>query len=378
MAAKTMGRPRASVVLTEAETDELRRFVRSRTGAASMARRAAIILQSAEGKTDGDVAEELHTTRETVGRWRRRFEKSRIAGLFDEPRVGAPRKITDEHIERVIRLTLHTKPRKATHWSRRLLSRESGLSKDAIGRIWRTFGLQPHRSETFSLSTDPQFIEKVRDIVGLYMSPPNNAMVLCVDEKSQMQALDRSQPVLPMSFTTPDRRTHNYIRHGTTSLFAALDIATGNVIGRCFRRHRTSEFMQFLDLVDHSVPEGTEVHLVLDNYVTHKTERVKRWLVRRPRFHLHFTPTHASWLNMVEGWFGLLARRCLARGVHRSTTALERDVRHFIQTHNEDPKPYVWTKPADQILESLWRYCHVTTNGTQPPKLCDASSAPAH
>jgi transposase len=254
MAAKTMGRPRARLVLTPEERDELRRFARSRAGAAAMSRRAAIILKCETGSTDIDVAEDLHTTRETVGKWRRRFEKSRIAGLLDEPRVGAPRKITDEHVERVIRLTLHTKPRKATHWSRRLLARESGFSKDAIGRIWRTFGLQPHRSETFSLSTDPQFIEKVRDIVGLYMSPPNNALVLCVDEKSQMQALDRSQPVLPMQFTTPDRRTHNYIRHGTTSLFAALDIATGNVIGKCFRRHRTSEFVQFLDQIDRSVP----------------------------------------------------------------------------------------------------------------------------
>ena len=377
MATKTMGRARARLVLTDEERDQLRRFARSRAGAAAMSRRAAIILKCETGSTDIDVAEQLHTTRDTVGKWRRRFEKSRIAGLLDEPRVGAPRKITDEHVERVIRLTLHTKPRKATHWSRRLLARESGFSKDAIGRIWRTFGLQPHRSETFSLSTDPQFIEKVRDIVGLYMSPPNNALVLCVDEKSQMQALDRSQPVLPMQFTTPDRRTHNYIRHGTTSLFAALDIATGSVIGRCFRRHRTSEFVQFLDQIDRSVPDGTAIHLVLDNLATHKAERVKRWLIRRPHFTLHFTPTHASWLNMVEGWFGLLARRRLARGVHRSTSALERDVRNFIETHNEDPVPYVWTKSADQILEALWRYCHVS-NGAQPPKQCGATSAPPH
>ena len=377
MVARTMGRPRASVVLTDAERDELRRLVRSRAGAAALSRRAAIILQCEQGKTDIDVAEELRTTRQTIGRWRRRFEKSRIAGLFDEPRVGAPRKITDEHVERVIHLTLRTKPRKATHWSRRLLARESGFSKDAIGRIWRTFGLQPHRSESFSLSNDPQFIEKVRDIVGLYMSPPSNALVLCVDEKSQMQALDRSQPVLPMSFTTPDRRTHNYIRHGTTSLFAALDIATGSVIGKCFRKHRTGEFVKFLDHIDRSVPDRVAVHLVLDNYCTHKAESVKRWLLRRPRFHLHFTPTHASWLNMVEGWFGLLARRRLARGVHRSTAALERDVRDFIEVHNEDPSPFVWTKPADQILEALWRYCHVA-NGAHPPKQCDASSAPPH
>jgi len=377
MAVKIMGRPRTSVVLTDAEGDELRRLFRSRSGAASVSRRAAIILQCARGLTDVDVADELRTTRETVGKWRRRFLKSRIEGLFDEPRVGAPRRITDEDVERVIHRTLHDKPRKATHWSRRLLSRETGLSKDSIGRIWRTFGLQPHRSESFSLSNDPQFIEKVRDIVGLYMSPPNNALVLCVDEKSQIQALDRSQPVLPMRFTTPDRRTHNYIRHGTTSLFAALDVATGRVLGQCFRRHRTGEFLKFLHYIDSSVPDEFEVHLVLDNYVTHKAEKVKRWLLRRPRFALHFTPTHASWLNMVEGWFGLLERRRLARGVHRSTVALERDVRDFVETHNESPTPYVWTKSADQILEALWRYCHVA-NGNSPPKHRDASSAPPH
>jgi len=342
-----------------------------------LSRRASIILQCERGLADVDVAEELGTTRETVGKWRRRFLKSRIEGLFDEPRVGGPRRITDADVERVIHQTLHDKPRKATHWSRRLLSRETGFSKDSIGRIWRTFGLQPHRSETFSLSNDPQFIEKVRDIVGLYMSPPNNALVLCVDEKSQMQALDRSQPVLPMTFTTPDRRTHNYIRHGTTSLFAALDVASGKVLGQCFRRHRTSEFLKFLDYIDSNVPDDLEVHLVLDNYVTHKAEKVKRWLLRRPRFALHFTPTHASWLNMVEGWFGLLQRRRLDRGVHRSTAALERDVRDFVDAHNEDPRPYVWTKTADQILEALWRYCH-GSNGHVAPKLRDASPAPPH
>lgn len=368
MAAKTMGRPRASVVLTEAEREELLRLRRSRSGAASLSRRASIILQCERGLADVDVAEELRTTRETVGKWRRRFLKSRIEGLFDEPRVGGPRRITDKDVERVIHRTLHDKPRKATHWSRRLLSRETGFSKDSIGRIWRTFGLQPHRSETFSLSNDPQFIEKVRDIVGLYMSPPSNALVLCVDEKSQMQALDRSQPVLPMTFTTPDRRTHNYIRHGTTSLFAALDVASGKVLGQCFRRHRTSEFLKFLDYIDSNVPDDLEVHLVLDNYATHKAEKVKRWLLRRPRFALHFTPTHASWLNMVEGWFGLLQRRRLDRGVHRSTAALERDVRDFVDAHNDDPRPYVWTKTADQILEALWRYCH-GSNGHVAPKL---------
>lgn len=365
MARKLMGRPRAKLVLTDEEREQLQRFVRSRAGAASMARRAAIILKSEQGLTDIEVAEELRTTRATVGKWRRRFETLRVEGLFDEPRVGAPRKISDDEVERVVQMTLHAKPRRATHWSRRLMARESGLSKDAIGRIWRAFGLKPHRTETFSLSTDPQFVEKVRDIVGLYMSPPTNAVVLCVDEKSQMQALDRAQPVLPMTFTAPEKRTHNYIRHGTTSLFAALDIATGYVIGKCFRNHRTNEFIRFLSLVDQNVPEGLDVHLVIDNYATHKSAKVKRWLLRHPRFHFHFTPTHASWLNMIEGWFGLLSRRRLARGVHCSTAALERDVLDFIAAGNEEPVPYVWTKSADQILESLRRYCLAATgNGS--------------
>lgn len=353
----TMGRPTPKLELTEEERSELLRLARMRSGKAGVSRRARIILKCATGLTDIDVAEELDTTRITVGKWRRRFLDRRLDGLFDEPRTGAPRKVDDDVVELVIHTTLNKTPRKATHWSTRLLEKETGVSSSSIHRIWRAFGLQPHRSETFSLSTDPQFIEKVRDVVGLYMNPPANALVLCVDEKSQIQALDRSQPVLPMRLTTPHRLTHNYIRHGTTSLFAALDVATGNVIGKCFRRHRTDEFLKFLNLIKESVPDELDVHLVMDNYVTHKNERVKRWLLRNPRFQIHFIPTHSSWLNMVESWFSLLSKRKLKRGVHCSTQALERDINAFIHAHNEDPAPYVWTKSADEILESLRRYC---------------------
>jgi len=354
---KAMGRPVSKLTLSDIERNELQRLARSRSGKAAVFRRARIILKCASGLNDIEVAEVLETTRETVGKWRRRFLADRLDGLYDEPRSGAPRKITDDVVEAVIDVTLNQKPRKATQWSTRLLAKQTGLSHSSIRAIWAAFGLRPHRSETFSLSTDPQFIEKVRDVVGLYMNPPANALVLCVDEKSQIQALDRSQPVLPMRPTTPHRVTHNYVRHGTTSLFAALDVATGNVIGKCFRRHRTAEFLKFLNVIKKSVPEELGVHLVMDNYTTHKTERVKRWLLRNPRFHIHFTPTHSSWLNMVEGWFSLLSKRKLKRGVHCSTGALERDIHEFVEAHNEDPTPYVWTKTADQILDSLKRYC---------------------
>ena len=364
---KAMGRPTSKLELTDDERNELQRLVRTRSGKAAVSRRARIILKCATGLTDIDVAEELETSRITVGKWRRRFITDRLDGLYDEPRVGAPRKIGDDIVEMIIDFTLNKKPRQATHWSARLLEKETGVSDTSIQRIWRAFGLQPHRSETFSLSTDSQFIEKVRDVVGLYMNPPANALVLCVDEKSQIQALDRSQPVLPMRPTTPHRLTHNYIRHGTTSLFAALDVATGNVIGKCFRRHRTGEFLKFLNLVKKNVPGDHDVHLVMDNYITHKNERVKRWLLRNTRFHMHFIPTHSSWLNMVESWFSLLTKRKLQRGVHCSTQALERDINEFIGVHNEMPRPYVWTKSADQIFESLSRYCEAT-NDESPAK----------
>jgi transposase len=277
--------------------------------------------------------------------------------LLDEPRPGAPRRISDAKIEQVIVTTLETTPRDATHWSTRALAARTGLSQSTIARMWRAFGLQPHRSETFKLSRDPQFIEKLRDIVGLYLQPPERALVLCVDEKSQIQALDRSQPLLPMRPGQIERRTHDYVRHGTTSLFAALDVATGKVIGECHRRHRAVEFRTFLDTIEANVPASLDIHLVLDNYATHKTPSIQRWLLKRPRFHVHFTPTSASWLNLVETFFSILTRKQLQRGVHRSTRELETAIRDYLRTYNTDPHPFVWTKTADQILESLARYC---------------------
>jgi len=352
-----MGRPMAELVLTDEERDELKRLGRRRKTANGIATRARIVLRCATGRENQDVAEELGVHYNTVCRWRRRFLKERLNGLLDEPRVGRPRTVSDDDVERVVETTLHSKPKGATHWSADLLARDLGLSKSAVVRIWNAFGLRPSKSESFSLSKDPQFVEKVRDIVGLYITPPANALGLCVDEKSQMQALDRTQPLLPMVPTHPERRTPSYMRHGTTSLFAALNVATGNVIGKTFRRHRSTEFCKFLGEIEQNVPEDLEVHLVMDNYATHKTAAVKRWLLRRPRFKVHFTPTSSSWLNMVESFFSIVSRRVTARGVHRSTRALEQDVRAFLDAHNEDPAPYVWTKTADQIFASLRRYC---------------------
>jgi len=314
---------------------------------------------SAKGADNIDVAEELGVTPQTVGKWRRRFIANRLEGLLDEPRVGRPRTLLDDDVERIVDATLQRKPRGSTHWSCRSLGEDLGVSKDAVHRVWRAFGLRPDRAESFSLSKDPQFVEKVRDIVGLYMSPPDNALVLCVDEKSQMQALDRTQPLLPMVPGHAERRTNTYARHGTTSLFAALDIATGRVVGKTYRRHRSKEFRRFLDEIDHSVPDSLDVHLVMDNYATHKTPAVHRWLLRHPRFHVHFTPTSSSWLNLVESFFAIVARNVTRRGVHRSTLALENDIRTFLEEHNKRPKPFVWTKTADQILEGLKRYCQV-------------------
>jgi transposase len=301
-------------------------------------------------------------TPQTVGKWRSRFLEHRLDGLLDEPRPGAPRQIGDAQVEAVIAKTLHEKPRNATHWSSRALAKASGLSQTSVMRIWHAFGLQPHRTETFKLSTDPLFIEKVRDIVGLYLNPPTKALVLCVDEKSQIQALDRTQPILPMLPGLPERRTHDYMRHGTTTLFAALDIATGEVIGELHRRHRSTEFLQFLRTIERQVPARLDVHLVLDNYGTHKTPSVKAWLARHPRFHVHFTPTSASWLNQVERWFAELTQKYIRRGTHRSTTELERAIRAYLETYNDDPRPFVWTKSADEILESIKRFCMRTSD----------------
>ena len=322
--------------------------------------RARIILKCSEGMSNTAVAALTRTTPSTVGYWRNRFIGGGVSALWDEPRPGAPRKIGDEKVEEAVRVVLETKPKGATHWSTRMMAQNLGLSQSTISRIWRAFGLKPHRNETFQISKDPYFIEKVRDIVGLYMSPPVNALVLCVDEKSQIQALNRTQPILPMRPGKVERHTPEYQRNGTTSLFAALDVATGNVLGQCFRRHRTAEFKKFLDYVDAQVPEDLEVHLVMDNYCTHKAAPIKRWLLRRPRYHLHFTPTHSSWLNQIERWFALLSQRQIKRSSHHTVKELETAINEFIQAHNDKPKPFQWTKSADEILKNLQRFAAET------------------
>jgi len=356
------GFPAATIELSPAEVDELQRWLRrSKTGQA-LALRARIVLACAEGKNNTAIAATLGVSMPTVGKWRRRFAEMRLEGLLDEPRPGAPRKISDSDVEKVLALTLETKPRAATHWSTRSMAETSGMSQSAVSRIWRAFALQPHRSETFKLSTDPFFIEKVRDIVGLYLDPPDRAMVLSVDEKSQIQALDRTQPLLPMRPGQIERRTHDYVRHGTTSLFAALDMKTGTVIGELHRRHRAREFKSFLNTIDEAVPEVLDVHLILDNSSTHKTPAIRRWLARRPRFHVHFTPTSSSWLNMVERFFAAITEKQIRRGTFRSTRELETSIRDYLEVHNEKPKPYVWTKTADQILDALARFCKRTSD----------------
>lgn len=352
-----VGRPVATLVLSEDERAYLERQVRRHRIARSLAERCRMILRCAEGVPNKVVAAELGVHEHTVGKWRRRFVKDRVASLGDEPRPGRPRTIADEEVARVIERTLTATPADATHWSLRSMAKASGLSHTTIRRIWTAFGLQPHRSETFHLSGDPLFVEKVRDIIGLYLSPPDRAVVLCVDEKSQIQALDREQPVLPMLPGMAERRTHTYVRHGTTSLFAALDVATGFVIGTCYKRQRAREFLAFLQEIDARVPAGLAIHIVLDNYATHKTAAVKAWLARRPHYQVHFTPTSASWLNQVERWFAELTRKQLRRGVHTSTSQLEADIRAFIATHNANPQPFTWTKSADAILAAVKRFC---------------------
>jgi len=351
------GRTLSPIRISPAERTRLRDWARRRKTAQGLALRARIVLSAAEGKSNVEVAHELRTTRLTVGKWRSRFQRSRLDGLLDDPRPGTPRKITDAQVERVVTTTLESTPRGATHWSTRALAKATGMSQSAVSRIWRAFALQPHRAETFKLSTDPLFVDKVRDVVGLYLNPPDKALVLCVDEKSQIQALDRSQPVLPMRPGQAERRSHDYVRHGTTSLFAALDVATGKVMGELHRRHRAIEFRKFLDSIDTAVSPDLDVHLILDNYQTHKTPTIQRWLAKRPRFHLHFTPTGSSWLNLVERWFGLLTERRVRRGVFRSRHELEAAIKDYLDVHNEDPKPFVWTKTADQILQSVKRFC---------------------
>ena len=355
------GRPKKhELVVSPAQRAELERMARGSRSARSVAFRARIVLECAGGASNAAVAARLRTTGFTVGLWRNRFIAEGVVGLGDEPRPGAPREIGDEKIEQVVRLTLEKTPKGATHWSSRMLAAKTGLSQSTISRIWRAFGLKPHRTESFQLSSDPLLIDKVRDIVGLYLDPPHHALVLCVDEKSQIQALSRTQPVLPMRAGQRERRTHDYKRHDVTSLFAALDIATGSVLGKCYRRHRSVEFLDFLKKIDAAVPVGLDVHLVLDNYGTHKTALIRQWLQKRSRYHLHFTPTHASWLNQVERWFALLTQRQIKRGSHSSVQELETAIREFIVAHNQHAKPFRWAKSADQILASIARFATST------------------
>lgn len=356
-----MGKSRGNhPVLTADEREALERLVRRQKTSQRLALRARIVLEAADGLNDTEIASRLRTGRLTVGRWRRRFIEKRVDGLHDEPRPGAPRRVSDEQVEALIVKTLESKPKGATEWSTRLMAEKTGLSQSTVSRVWRAFGLAPHREETFKLSNDPYFIEKVRDVVGLYMEPPNRALVLSVDEKSQIQALNRTQPLIPLTPGQAKRRTHDYERHGTTSLFAALDVATGRVIGKCYRQHRAKEFLRFLRLLDSEIAEDLDVHLIVDNLSTHKTATVMRWFARHPRFHVHYTPTYSSWLNQVERWFALLTQRQLRRGSHVSVRALESAIYEFIEVHNENPRPFTWTKSADQIFKSLGRFCERT------------------
>ena len=352
-----MARRAPEVRLSEGQRRALVALTSRRTTAQALAMRARIVLACAAGAANKRVAADLGVDQRTVGKWRRRFIAGGVDGLHDEPKPGVPRRITDDQVEAVIVRTLESRPREATHWSSRLMAKESGLSTSSVQRIWRAFGLQPHRSETFKLSSDPLFIEKVRDVVGLYLNPPERAVVLCVDEKSQVQALDRSQPVLPLRPGQVERRTHDYVRHGTTSLFAALDAATGDVIGKCYKRHRAVEFKKFLAEIEAKVPADMDIHIVMDNYATHKTPAIRNWFAKRPRWHVHFTPTGASWLNMVERFFAEVTERQIKRGVHRSARELEEALMRYIDQRNDDPKPFKWVRCADEILDAVKRFC---------------------
>ena len=354
------GRPKQPLILTEEEQDRLQSLAHQARSQPLLARRARLVLACAEGLDNKTVARKVRASLGMVGKWRSRFLKARLEGLYDEPRPGAPRKVSDARVEQVVIQTLESTPRGETHWSTRGLAKATGLSRMTISRIWRAFGLQPHRTDTFKLSPDSLLIEKVRDIVGLYMNPPDHALVFCVDEKSQIQALDRTQPLLPLRPGQLERRTHDYKRHGTTSLFAALELKTSRVIGQLHRRHRAAEFRQFLDLIEAQVPAGLEAHIIVDNYGTHKTALIRKWFAKRPRFHVHFTPTYGSWMNLVERWFAEITNKRIRRGVFRSVKELEAAIREYIEVHNENPKPFVWTKTADQILASVAHFAQRT------------------
>jgi len=347
-----------AIELSDDERAQLEAWTRRRTSAQALALRSRVVLAAADGLNNTEIASELGLAVSSVRKWRKRFAEHRLDGLTDEPRPGRPRTITDDKVEEVIVKTLETTPKDATHWSTRSMAREVGLTQSAVLRIWRAFGLQPHRQDTWKLSKDPQFIAKVRDVVGLYLNPPERAVVLCVDEKSQIQALDRTAPILPMLPGVPERATHDYKRAGTSSLYAALDLTTGRVIGRLHARHRAIEFKKFLQALDREIPADLDVHLVLDNSSTHKTPAIQKWLAAHPRFVLHFTPTSSSWLNLVERWFAELTTKKLRRGAHRSVRHLNADIRAWIESWNADPKPFVWTKTADEILDSIARYCN--------------------
>jgi transposase len=347
----------AVIVLTDAERAELEGWARRRTSAAGLALRSRIVLAAGDGESNTDMAARMGVSRNTVKRWRNRFVEFRCDGLLDEPRPGRPRVVGDEQINSLITKTLETTPPDGTHWSTRSMAEHLGLSQSMVSRVWRAFGLAPHKQDSWKLSKDPLFVEKVRDVVGLYLDPPERALVLCVDEKTQIQVLNRTQPVFPMLPGTPARASHDYVRHGTSSLYAALDLASGQVIGSLHARHRSREFLAFLKKIDTEVPADLDVHLVLDNASTHKTPAVKRWLLTHPRFVLHFTPTSSSWLNLVERWFAELTTKKLRRGTHTSVRQLNNDIRAWINTWNDNPRPYVWTKTADQILASIGNYC---------------------
>lgn len=351
------GRPKRALIVSEADRDVLERWTRRAKTAQHLALRARIVLACVDGGSNVAVAARLNTTGATVGKWRERFRLRGLDGLCDEPRPGAPRTVSDAKVEEIVTKTLEGKPENATHWSTRLMAKESHVSQNTVVRVWHAFGLKPHMEETFKLSKDPFFIEKVRDIVGLYMAPPQHAIVLSVDEKSQIQALDRTQPLLPMSPGYPERRSHDYVRNGTTSLFAALNVATGEVIGKCHRQHRQQEFLCFLKTIETNVPEGLAVHLILDNYGTHKTPKVKNWLARRPHWHVHFTPTSASWLNLIERFFAEITHKRIRRGAFKSVRELEQAIEEYLSAHNKEPKPFIWTKTADEIFEKITRLC---------------------
>lgn len=374
-AARPPGRPKAPLVLTDEEHAHLERLSRRPTTAQSLAKRAQVVLLCARGMDNKRVAAEVGLTQASVGHWRRRFLEKRMDGLSDAPRSGAPRRISDDAVEAVIVATLESKPAMATHWSTRDMAKRTGHSASSIGRIWRAFGLKPHLEETFKLSKDPEFVAKVRDIVGLYLNPPERALVLCVDEKTQIQALERTQQLLPMQPGRIARRTHDYKRHGTTSLFAALDHKSGTVIGKCYSRHRAREFRDFLNTIDATTDPELDVHMIVDNASTHKAPTIQRWMIAHPRFHVHFTPTSSSWLNLVERWFGLLSEKQIKRGVHCSVDELVGAIMQYVDKTNLEPKPFIWTKSADRILDAVKNACRRTLKAHAPrvmPSTCDS------